>query len=119
MKLVALRDGYEHFDLLREVKHRRQRSPYLQRFLDFIGTDIRIFAILQKARALVLVHELDERRYIRLPVRRKSFEIFEDGVDAGCREERDRIFGIFVEVGVEDSLVHEVQSVTNIEEHPP
>ena len=56
---------------------------------------------------MMVADELDERRGVRLPVLRKALKIFEDGVDAGCRKERDGILGVFVEVGVEDALVHE------------
>ena len=38
----------------------------------------------------------------------KPFQVLEDGIDAVLREQRDRILGVLVEVGVEDALVHEV-----------
>jgi hypothetical protein len=42
---------------------------------------------------------------VRLPVHRGAFELFKDGVDAGRLEETDGIFGVFVEVGVENALL--------------
>ena len=40
----------------------------LQRFLDLVGAHERIFAVFEETRALVLAHELDEGRRVRLPV---------------------------------------------------
>src|SRR6516164_5893380 len=48
--------------------------------LDFVGADVRILAIFEKARALVLAYEFNEGGSIRLPVFREAFEILEDGV---------------------------------------
>jgi len=42
---------------------------------------------------------------VRLPVHRGAFELSKDGVDAGRLEETDGIFGVFVEVGVENALL--------------
>ena len=35
-----------------------------------------------------------------------------------CREERDGIFGIFVEVSIEYALVHEISIAADVEEDP-
>ena len=34
------------------------------------------------------------------------------------REERDRVLGVLVEIGVEDALIHEVGVPADVEEHP-
>jgi hypothetical protein len=70
----------------------------------------------QAAGRLVVPDELDERFRVRFPVRRKPFEVLENRVDAGLREESYRVLSVFVEIGVEDSLVHEPRIV--VEEHP-
>ena len=69
------------------VEHGRERRLQLQRLLDLVGADVRVLAVLQEARALVLAHELDEGRRVRLPVLREALEVLEDGVDAQAREE--------------------------------
>src|SRR5262249_489761 len=64
------------------VEHLPERRFQLERLLDLVGADIRILAVLEKARTLVLADEFDEGGSIRLPVFRKAFEILEDGVHA-------------------------------------
>src|SRR5579871_4750440 len=66
----------------------------------------------------MFTHKLDESRSICLPVSRKSLQVLKDGVDAVFGEERDRVFGVLVEVGVEDALIHKVCIGTYIEEDP-
>lgn len=66
--------------------------------LDFVGAHEWIFR----------VDELYERRGISLPVHRKAFEILEHGSQASRTEKRDCVFVIFVEAGVEDTLIHEI-----------
>ena len=51
----------------------------------------------------MLAHELDEGRRIRLPICRKAFELLEDGIDTGRLEELNGVFGVLVEVGIENS----------------
>src|ERR1700722_972013 len=55
---------------------------------------------------------------VGLPVHRKALKIFKDRVDAGLLEESDRVLGLFVEVGIEYALVHEVSVVADVEENP-
>src|SRR6185312_7304004 len=43
-------------------------------------------------------------------------EVLEGGIDSSLAEEDDGVFGVFVEVGVEDALVHEARIV--VEEQP-
>src|SRR5688572_8589454 len=66
----------------------------------------------------MLADELHERRRIRLPIGREALEILEHGVDARCSEEADGILGVFIEVRVEDSLVHEIRGAADVEQHP-
>ena len=58
---------------------------------------------------MVVADELDEFLWLGLPIFREAFEDFEDGEYAGGREESYCVLGIFVEVGVEDALILEVE----------
>src|SRR3954454_16383108 len=100
------------------VEHVRKVRLDLERFLDFVGAHVGILAVFQEAWALVLANELDEGRSIRLPVRRKALEVLEDGVDAVLRKERHSILGVFVKIGVEDALIHEIGLPFDREENP-
>src|SRR5256886_13638252 len=102
--------------LLHLIEHLRQGVFDSQRLLDFVGGDIRILPVLDEARTLVVADELDERFRICFPIRWKPFEVFEDCVDSGFCEERNRVLSIFIEIRVEDSLIHEPRVV--VEEHP-
>src|SRR5215203_2574890 len=66
----------------------------------------------------MLPDEFDERVGVGLPVHREAFEVFENGVNAEAHKERDCVFCVLVEVGVENTLIHEVQSRTDVEQHP-
>src|SRR3954453_2965129 len=90
----------------------------LQGLFDLVGCDIRVFAVLQEARALVSADELDEGWRIRFPVGREPFEVLEYGVDASLCEELDSVFGVFVEIRIENSLVHKIRVFADVEEHP-
>src|SRR5262249_28010772 len=103
-------------NLLQLIEHLGQGALDLQGFLDLVGGDIWILPVFDKARTLVVPDELDERFRVRFPVHRKPFEVFENRVDAGLCEESYRVLGIFVEIGVEDSLVQEPRVV--VDEHP-
>src|SRR6266446_446646 len=105
-------------DSLHLVEHVREGRLELERFLDFVGTHVGILTVFQEAWTLMLANELDERKSIRLPVRRKALEVFEDGINAVLREEGHSILGVFVKVGVEDALIHEVGLSLDREEHP-
>src|SRR3954471_6184244 len=89
--------------LLHLVEQGGHGAFHLQGLFDLVGCDIRVFAVLQEARALVFANELDEGWRIRFPVEWESFEVLEHGVDASLGEELDRVFGVFVEIGIENS----------------
>src|SRR5437588_11922849 len=84
--------------LLHLVEHPSPRRLHAQCLLDLVGCCIGIFAVFQKARALVLTDELDERRRIRFPVHRKTFQILEHCVYAGLREKSYCVLGVLIEV---------------------
>jgi hypothetical protein len=87
------------------VEHVRERRLEPQSFLDLVRRDIRIFSVLKEARTLVFPHECYERCRVLLPVLRKIFEVGEDGRNTGLAEQRYRILGVLVEVGIEDALI--------------
>src|SRR3954451_23579250 len=95
-------------DSLHLVKHVGECNLQRQRLLDLLGADKRILAVFQETRTLVFSHELDESRRIRLPVFGKALEVFKDGADAQLGEQGNRILGVLIEVGVEDTLIHEI-----------
>ena len=66
----------------------------------------------------MFAEEFDDRGCVRLPVLGEAFKIGEDGGDSCFDEESDGVFEIFVEVGVEDSLIHEVKARADVEENP-
>src|ERR1700727_1350026 len=67
----------------------------------------------------MLTNKLDEGVRILFPVLRESLEIGEHRSDPGLAEQRHRILGVLVEVGVEDALVLKMQPRTDIEQYPP
>src|SRR5262245_42577189 len=93
--------------LLELIEHFRQGVLDSQRLLNFIGGDIGIFPILDEAWALVVANELDERFGVCFPIRGEPLEVFEDRINSGLCEERDRVLSVFVEIRIEDSLIHE------------
>src|SRR4030095_7020092 len=104
--------------LLHLVEHGRERVLEPQRLLDLVRGHIRVLGVLQKARPLVLPHELDERGCVRLPVFGKPFQVLEHRIDPVLGKQGHRILGVLVEVGVENPLVHEVRIGPDVEEHP-
>src|SRR5215217_3845563 len=64
--------------LLQLIEHCGKCVLQIQGFLDFIGADVRILAVLQKTLALMLANELHESFGIGLPVHRKALEVLED-----------------------------------------
>src|SRR3954452_5360157 len=105
--------------MLLHLVERFRKGPFqLQGFLDFIAAHVRIFPILEKARTLMLVKELGDRGYVCLPVLRKSFEVCKNSRDARLGEEHDRVVNIFVKIGVENALIHEMQPRADIEKDP-
>src|SRR5688572_6098852 len=104
--------------LLHLIEHGRERVLEPQRLFDLVRAHIRVLGVLQKARPLVIAHELDERGRVRLPVHGKPFQVLEHRIDPVLAEQGHRILGVLVEIGVEDPLVHEVRVGPDVEEHP-
>src|SRR6266536_6257898 len=67
---------------------------------------------------MMVTDELDECRGVRFPIFWKALQIFENGVETGCRKDGNRILGIFVEVGVENAHVLEIGFPIDIEKVP-
>src|SRR5215471_8644467 len=95
-----------------------ERRLQLQSFLDLVGGHVGILTVFQEARPLVLTEKLDDGVLVGLPVLRPALEVHEDGGDSGLEEDRERVFQIFVEIGIEDPLVHEVQARADVEQDP-
>src|SRR6202040_1978659 len=72
----------------------------------------------KEARAMMVTDELDECLGVRLPIFRKALQIFENGVETGCRKDANCILGIFVEVGVENAHVLKVSLSIYVEKVP-
>src|SRR5205809_588258 len=77
-----------------------------------------MLAVFEEARPLVLVEKLDYGRRIGRVVRRPPFESLKGGLDARLPEEERRIFAVFIEIGIEDTLVHHVALTLDGEDHP-
>jgi len=105
--------------LLHLVEHVGEVFLQPLRLLDFDGSNIWIFTVFQKARALVLAEKFDERRNIGLPVHGKSFELLENSIDTSLSEQFDGVLGVLVKFGVEDSLIYEVLVRTDVKKNPP
>ncbi len=67
---------------------------------------------------MMVADELDECRGVRFPIFRKALQIFENGVETRCPKDANRILGILVEVGVEDSYILEVRFPFDVEKVP-
>src|SRR5207247_9515553 len=100
-------------------QHQRERLCESERLFDFPGRHVRILPVLEGARALMFADELDEGRRVRFPIRRESFELLEDRVDARGFEQFDRVLGVLVEIRIENALIHEVLVGADIEQYPP
>src|SRR6266850_5904301 len=94
--------------LLHLVEHLGERGLQFKRLLDLVGAHERIFTVFEETRALMLAQKLDERWRIGLPVFREAFEILENRAQTSAGKDRHGILSVFVEVGVEDALIHEV-----------
>src|SRR5690348_12084895 len=66
----------------------------------------------------MLAYERDERFRVLLPILWKAFKIGEHGGDSRLAEQLHCVFGVFVEVRVEDALILEVQSRSDVGQHP-
>ena len=86
-----------------------------QCLLDLVGCRISIFPVFQEVWALVLAYKPDEGWDVRLPVCGKTFEIGENGIDPVFSKERDRVLGLFIEIGIKDALIHEISVIADIE----
>ena len=107
---------YEYIELLRKTMPAETTAAGVTP-IDAIVGPLFDTGLHEFAHAL-LANELDEGWSIRLPVRRKALEVFEDGVDAVLRKECHSILGVFVKIGVEDALIHEVGLPFDREENP-
>src|SRR5262245_44750273 len=89
------------------VEHRGERLLELERLFDLFGRDVRVLAVLEEARTLVLVEEFGDRRDVGLPILGPALEVREHRIDTAQVEEREGVLDVLVEIGVEDALVHE------------
>src|SRR4051812_45826577 len=104
--------------LLHLIEHVSQSLLHFQRLLDLISCDVRVFAILHEARAMVVANKLYECWNVGLPIFWKAFKIFKSGRHSGFREKSDGIIGVFIKIGIEYALVHEILITADIEQDP-
>src|ERR1700677_1907076 len=90
------------------IEHGRERGLQFECLLDLVGANKRILAVFEETRALMLADECDEGGRIGLPIRWESLEIFENRRNACGGEQCDSVLGVFVEVGVENALIHKM-----------
>jgi hypothetical protein len=93
------------------VEHCGQSVLDFESLFYLVCGDERILTIFEEAWALMFPHEFNERRGVRLPIHREALKIFEDGIKAGFGKDSDRVFGVFVKVGVEDALITSCRSL--------
>ena len=67
---------------------------------------------------MMIADELDECRGVRFPIFREAFQILENSTQTSWRKDGHRILGIFVEVGVENPHVLEINIAFDFEEIP-
>ena len=120
---LALREHARHGatdgESLHLVEHVRECRLELERFLDFFATHVGMLAVFEEAWPLVFAEKLDYGRRIGRVVRWPSFEGLKGRLDARLSEEDRGIFAVFIEIGIEDALVHHVALPLNGEDHPP
>ena|SRR6476646_8638235 len=104
--------------LLHHVEHIAKGCLELKSLLDFSATHIGMLAVFEEARTLVFAEKLDDGRRICRVVRRPPFEGLKGRVDARFPEEKRGIFAVFIEIGIEDALVHHVALTLDGEDHP-
>jgi len=109
-KLLDFRD---HISVFGWVVHRFG----LERFLDFVRTYVWILAVFEEDRTLMVTDEFGERRRTDLPILWQANKVLKDRHGHECGKEGHRIPGVFVEVGVEDTLIHEVELPFDRKEH--
>src|SRR5260370_28245790 len=66
----------------------------------------------------MVTKELNHSRKICFPIVRPALQVHEYRGDAGFQEECYGIFKVFVEIGIEDALVHEMRSRTDVKNNP-
>src|SRR5258708_9327607 len=66
----------------------------------------------------MLTNKFDERQWIRLPVVWEPLGVLENRVSTRYSEQRDGVLGVLVKISVEDSLIHKVLVLADVEEHP-
>src|SRR5215217_9523553 len=66
----------------------------------------------------MITHKLYESWRIGFPIHRKPFQILEHGGEPRGAKNRNGIFGVFVKIGVEIPLIHEVGFATDVKENP-
>ena len=101
------------------VEHVREGRLELERFLDFFATHVGMLAVFEEAWPLVFAEKLDYGRRVGRVVRRPSLEGLKGRLNARLPEEDRGIFAVFIEIGIEDALVHHVALPLNGEDHPP
>src|SRR5271170_1941008 len=104
--------------LLHLIKHIGERRLQLEGLFDLVGAHIWVFSVFEKARTLMLADELDERGHVGFPILGESLKVFKHRIDSGRLEESHSVFGIFVEVGIKNALVHEIGLLVDIKENP-
>ena len=67
---------------------------------------------------MVVADELDERWSVRLPIRGEPFEVFKNGGNARRAKNGNCVFGVLVEVGVENAHILKVCLPLDREEIP-
>src|SRR6266513_1795680 len=106
------------WSLLHQVKHFGELRFELQTLLNFVCCCVGILTVFQKARTLVFAKEVDECWYVRFPVLGKAFKVFENCVHSDLFEQGYCVLGVLVEICIEDSLVHKVSVLSDVEENP-
>ena len=91
----------------------------LQSFLDFFATHVGMLAVFEEARALVFAEELDDGRRIGRVVRWPSLKGLKGRLDTRLSEEHRGVFAVFIEIGIEDALIHHVALPLDGEDQPP
>src|SRR5258705_6641052 len=77
-----------------------------------------MLTVFEEARAVVVAEELDAGCWILPPVRWPAFEVLKNRRDACAVEKGHGILRVFVEIGIEDALIHHVGLSLDGDEHP-
>src|SRR5438552_1205135 len=78
-----------------------------------------MLAVFEEARTLVVAEKLDDGFWIGRVVLRPALQGFKSCLDSRPSEQERGIFAIFIEIGIEDALVHQVLLALDGEDHPP